>query len=92
MNLNFYLTKDYENETTFRVRENKPNQTRSEAEMPTGELLGILKPGTNFKPGALSVSSFYFSFFFALTIIWPLRPVVLQLLFQIGVCDECIKF
>jgi len=33
---------------------NKPNQTRSEftpkgAEIPTGELLGILKPGTNFK-------------------------------------------
>lgn len=31
----------------------KPNQsqfqTRSEAEIPTGELLGILKPGTNFK-------------------------------------------
>ena len=25
----------------------KPNQTRSEAEIPTGELLGILKPGTN---------------------------------------------
>ena len=24
-------------------------QTRSEAEIPTGELLGILKPGTNFK-------------------------------------------
>ncbi|MBA7652005.1 hypothetical protein ES703_59834 [subsurface metagenome] len=54
MNLNFYLTKDYENESTFRVRENKPNQTRSEfipkgAEITTGELLGILKPGTNFK-------------------------------------------
>ena len=27
----------------------KPNQTRSEAEIPTGELLGILKPGTNLK-------------------------------------------
>jgi len=32
--------------------QNKPNQTRSEfipkgAETPTGELLGILKPGTN---------------------------------------------
>jgi len=27
----------------------KPNQTRSEAEIPTGELLGILKPGTYFK-------------------------------------------
>jgi len=40
--------------------QNKPNtnpkqsqfQTRSEAEIPTGELLGILKPGTNFKPSA----------------------------------------
>jgi len=40
--------------------QNKPNQTqfqtRSEfipkgAETPTGELLGILKPGTNFKRG-----------------------------------------
>ena len=34
--------------------QNKPNQTRSEfipkgAEIPTGELLGILKPGTNLK-------------------------------------------
>ena len=56
MNVNLYVIKEYENETAFRVRENKPNQTqfqtRSEAEIPTGELLGILKPGTNFKPGA----------------------------------------
>jgi len=34
--------------------QNKPNQTQSEfipkgAEIPTGELLGILKPGTNFR-------------------------------------------
>jgi len=34
--------------------QNKPNQTRSEfipkgVEIPTGELLGILKPGTNLK-------------------------------------------
>ena len=53
MNVNLYVIKDYENETAFGLRENKPNQTqfqtRSEAEIPTGELLGILKPGTNFK-------------------------------------------
>jgi len=58
MNVNFYLTKDYKNERLCRRRENKPKQsqfqTRSEfipkgAEIPTGELLGILKPGTNFK-------------------------------------------
>jgi len=30
--------------------QNEPNQTRSEAEIPTGELLGILKPGTNPPP------------------------------------------
>ncbi len=53
MNLNFYLTKDYENKHNWTLGENKPNQsqfqTRSEAEIPTGELLGILKPGTNLK-------------------------------------------
>jgi len=58
MNVNLYVTKDYENKTVFRLEQNKPKQsqfqTRSEfipkgAEIPTGELLGILKPGTNFK-------------------------------------------
>jgi len=58
MNISSNLTKDYENERLCRRGENKPNQsqfqTRSEfipkgAEIPTGELLGILKPGTNFK-------------------------------------------
>jgi len=58
MSLNFYLTKDYENVPLRRRGENKPKQTqfqtRSEfipkgAEIPTGELLGILKPGTNFR-------------------------------------------
>ena len=49
MNVNKVLTKDYERNDIFAVPENKPNQTRSEAEIPTGELLGILKPGTNFK-------------------------------------------
>ena len=34
----------------------KANQTRSEAEIPTGELLGILKPGTNFKRGTYSLT------------------------------------
>ena len=58
MNVNFYLTKDYENELCQKLQKNKPKQTqfqtRSEfipkgAEIPTGELLGILKPGANFK-------------------------------------------
>ncbi len=58
MNVSLFATKDYGNETTLRLEQNKPNQsqfqTRSEfipkgAEIPTGELLGILKPGTNFK-------------------------------------------
>jgi len=57
MNVNLYVIEDYENETVFRLEQNKPKQsqfqTRSEfipkgAEIPTGELLGILKPGTNF--------------------------------------------
>ena len=35
-------------DTQYAIRDTryKPNQTRSEAEIPTGELLGILKPGT----------------------------------------------
>jgi len=65
MNVSSVLTKYYENERLRRRGENKPKtnpkqsqfQTRSEftpkgAEIPTGELLGILKPGTNFKPSA----------------------------------------
>jgi len=28
MKLNFYLTKDYENEFVFKLQENKPNQTQ----------------------------------------------------------------
>ncbi len=47
MNANAFSQKDYENVRLHRRRENKPNQTRSKAEIPTGELLGILKPGTN---------------------------------------------
>jgi len=55
MDVNLYVIEDYENETTLSPQKNKPNQsqfqTRSEAEIPTGELLGILKPGTNFERG-----------------------------------------
>ncbi len=51
MNVNLYVIKEYENVLLRRRGENKPNQsqfqTRSEAEIPTGELLGILRPGTN---------------------------------------------
>ncbi len=38
-------------DTQYAIRDTryKPNQSRSEAEIPTGELLGILRPGTNFK-------------------------------------------
>ena len=53
MNATSFITKEYENERLCRLRENKPNQTRSEAEIPTGELLGILKPGTNPPAGKL---------------------------------------
>jgi len=56
MNVNLYVIKEYENETAFRLRENKPSQTRSEAEIPTGELLGILKPGTNLKNAQAAVA------------------------------------
>jgi len=56
MNVTSILTKDYENVLCRKLQKNKPKQsqfqTRSEAEIPTGELLGILKPGTNFKPSA----------------------------------------
>jgi len=42
--------------------QNDPNQAQSEftpkgAEIPTGELLGILKPGTNFTPTASGPAS-----------------------------------
>ena len=62
INVSSVLTKDYENVPLRRRAEFKPNQTRSEAEIPTGELLGILKPGTNFKPGATTgpLRNFYF--------------------------------
>jgi len=46
MNINSLITKDYRKKDDFAVQKNKPKQTRSEAEIPTGELLGILKPGT----------------------------------------------
>jgi len=50
MNVNLYVIKEYENETALRPQKNKPNsnpiQTRIAAEIPTGELPGILKPGT----------------------------------------------
>jgi hypothetical protein len=52
MNLSSVLTKYYENKRLCRCGQNKPNQTRSEfiskgAKLLTGELLAILKPGTN---------------------------------------------
>ena len=52
MNANKVLTRDYENETLGEHGKNKPNsnpiRTRSGAQIPTGKLLGIPKPGTNF--------------------------------------------
>ena len=49
-------TNPIEANTMPKQSQNEPNQTRSEfipkgAEIPTGGLLGILKPGTNFKRG-----------------------------------------
>jgi len=41
MNLNFYSTKDYENEHAFGLRENKPNQTQSQD--PTPKRVGRTK-------------------------------------------------
>ena len=53
INVSSFITKDYENVHLLGRRKNKPKQTqfqtRSEAEIPTGGLFGILKPGTNFK-------------------------------------------
>jgi len=58
MNVNLYVIKEYENVPRLpapgKRTQFKPNQSRSEfipkgAQIPTGELLGILKPGTNFK-------------------------------------------
>ena len=54
MNLSSVKTTNYEQITMNNANKNKPNlchryQTRSGAKIPTGELLAILKPGTNFK-------------------------------------------
>ena len=50
MNLTFCKRMFYENKSNWILGENKPKQTqlqtRSAAEIPTGELPGILKPGT----------------------------------------------
>jgi hypothetical protein len=52
MNLNHYTTNDYKNNSSPLTMENQtqsnPNKLEANlAEIPTGELLGILKPGTN---------------------------------------------
>jgi hypothetical protein len=50
MNLTSVKTMNYEQITMNNANKNKPNlsrRSRSEAEIPTGELLEILKPGTN---------------------------------------------
>ena len=53
MNLTSFITMNYEQRTMNdeknkpKQSQTKPIQTRSAAEIPTGELLGILKPGTN---------------------------------------------
>ena len=51
------MTRDYENARLHRSpkrTQNEPNsnpiRTRSEAQIPTGKLLGIFKPGTNTNP------------------------------------------
>ena len=62
MNVSSVKTKHYENKSRCRRRENKPKQTRSEAEIPTGELLGILKPGTKQTQRTLCESFLFFTF------------------------------
>jgi hypothetical protein len=52
MKLNHYTTNDYKNNSPPLTMENqtqsKPNKLEANlAEIPTGELFGILKPGTN---------------------------------------------
>jgi len=37
MNLNSYLTKDYENDNTFRLPENKPNTNPNKPNLPDGK-------------------------------------------------------
>ena len=60
-NTTFLLTKDYEqitmNNEPIKTNPNKAKQTRSEAEIPTGELLGIHKPGTNQTQPVVSLSN-----------------------------------
>ncbi|HUS71457.1 MAG TPA: hypothetical protein VMY06_00210 [Sedimentisphaerales bacterium] len=73
MNVNKVLTKDYENISNLTLFENKANTNPIQSQT---------------KPISPSVRSFCFSFFSAPPIIWLLRPGIVQLLFQIGVCDE----
>ena len=69
-NKNKANTKPIKAKTNPIQTQNKPNtnpkqtqfQTRSEAEIPTGGLLGILKPGTNFK-GKKMTRHGYFALF-----------------------------
>jgi release factor glutamine methyltransferase len=46
MNVSSLKTMNYEQITMNNANRNKPNQTRSQAQIPMGELLEILKPGT----------------------------------------------
>jgi hypothetical protein len=57
INVNKVLERDYENVRLHRCPKTKPNKpnsnpirTRSEAQIPTGKLLGILEPGTKTNP------------------------------------------
>jgi len=64
INVSPVLTKYYENKRLCKSEKKrtqtkpiKPKQTRSEAEIPTGELLGILKPGPNQTQPVVSLSN-----------------------------------
>jgi hypothetical protein len=78
MNLSSVKTMNYEQITTTNANKNKPNlsrRSRREAEIPTGELLEILKPGTNPTQTAPPMADCHF------TEIQPVVPMI-------GVRDE----
>jgi len=73
MNVSKVLTRDYDKKDTWSSGKNEPKTNPNEPNLSLRSLWrSRIKP--NFKPSALSVSSFCFSLFFAPAIICKCRP------------------
>jgi len=80
MNLCHYTTRDYDNELRLRTpgKQTQSNpKTRSEAEIPTGGLLGIHKPGTSqtqFRKSGRSAAIREFSLYITVKLPYTILP------------------